>query len=140
MQELNIGTDIPKTLTMTRTALIFLTFMLNISLLVAQQTYTFKLFYYSDCSIAPTNEKERLKEELKILDNAEISKIQIRGFCDDVGTSEDSDLLSLKRAKGVAYLLSKLKIVCDAAPILEGRGEIQLDNSSGVKHRGTKGK
>lgn len=97
----------------------------------AQYSTTYKLFYYSDCSIAATAEKQKFIQEAKPLDTVLITKILIRGYCDDVGTMGYSDTLSNKRAFQIEHFLSKQNITCDSAPVVKGMGEIPLDASSG---------
>ncbi len=95
-----------------------------------QHQSTSTLFYYSDCSIAPTDQKQMLQSNLQKIGVDNIRSIQIKGYCDDVGTAEHSDSLSQERAENMKYYLSKLGVVEDLVERSAGMGEIALDPES----------
>ncbi|MCF8371400.1 MAG: OmpA family protein [Bacteroidales bacterium] len=76
------------------------------------------------------SEKQKFLQETKPLETVLITKILIRGYCDDVGTMGHSDSLSEKRAFQVEHFLLKEGIPCDSAPVVKGMGEIPLNPSS----------
>lgn len=92
------------------------------------------VFFQFDKSNMEAEELERLYDFAKSLDNAEILRVEIIGFADDIGTEVYNLKLSEERAKNIALFLVQNKIMVDQI-YLEGKGELKNEDPKSRNRR-----
>lgn len=105
--------------------------LLKTSSFFSQNTETIEAFFLSDKHMLSATENEKLITSLNKIGLNSLLEIQITGFCDDIGSNIYNDQLSVKRANHIKELLVKLSINTDIITKTEGKGEVQLDSTSG---------
>jgi outer membrane protein OmpA-like peptidoglycan-associated protein len=99
--------------------------------LFAQNTKeTITVFFDSNNFSLKLEEKDKLISFFSN-ENTIVESISIKGYCDDIGSSEDNYILSKNRANSVAtFIKTEFNSILKS---LEGKGEIALSNNSSVE-------
>jgi outer membrane protein OmpA-like peptidoglycan-associated protein len=104
--------------------LIILLLISNITF--SQEEITHDVYFDTDKYIVPLTEENRLLLFISSLDDIDIEKISIYGFCDDRGTDQYNLELSQNRADKIKELFSGYGIDPDLITNVNGKGEILL--------------
>jgi len=104
--------------------LIILLLISNIAF--SQEEITHDVYFDTDKYIVPLTEENRLLLFISSLDDVEIGKISIYGFCDDRGTDQYNLELSQNRADKIKELFSGYGIDPNLITNVNGKGEILL--------------
>ena len=94
------------------------------------------LSLYYDTNEQALNHKNRnhLNRFIEALDANKITKVEIVGYADYVGSDTDNLKLSEERAKSVATFLKNMEILVDKV-YLEGKGEIANEENAAQSRR-----
>jgi outer membrane protein OmpA-like peptidoglycan-associated protein len=92
----------------------------------SQDEITHDVYFDTDKYEVPLTEENRLLLFISSLDDVEIGKISIYGFCDDRGTDQYNLELSQNRADKIKELFSGSGIDPELITIVNGKGEILL--------------
>ena len=84
------------------------------------------IYFETDLSLVSGIETNRLLSFLMSLGGEEISRIEIYGFCDDVGASSYNLTLSQKRAEKIKEILLSNEISNRKITNVDGKGELLL--------------
>ncbi len=96
----------------------------------SQRQSTFLAHFDSGEDALSKNEKSRLSMELSAINNSEVKRIEVFGYCDDVGNSTSNLELSIRRAEYVKRLLVRMSFSAGKVEILEGKGEQALEKDT----------
>ena len=106
---------------------IIISFFLIISNVVfSQELLKHEVYFDTDKYEVPEIEQHRLLLFVKNLDSVKVEKIEIFGFCDDIGSNAYNLNLSQQRANAIRGLLSNLKINDSTINNVNGKEEILL--------------
>ncbi|BAO75535.1 OmpA family protein [Winogradskyella sp. PG-2] len=103
--------------------LIFLSFQLAFS----QQELKHEVYFETDKYNIPETEHSRLLLFLAEIDNMDIEKISIYGFCDDRGSNTYNLVLSQQRADAIKTVFSNNEIDESVITNVDGKGEILVN-------------
>ncbi|NNK82276.1 MAG: OmpA family protein [Flavobacteriaceae bacterium] len=84
------------------------------------------VYFETDKYVVPETEQSRLLLFIMKLQEAEVKKISIYGFCDDRGTNLYNETLSQNRADAIKSILSHNNIKESIISNVDGKGEILL--------------
>lgn len=104
--------------------LIILLLISNIAF--SQNEITHDVYFDTDKYVVPLTEENRLLLFISSLDDVDIGKISIYGFCDDRGTDKYNQELSQNRADKIKELFSGYGIDPKLITNVNGKGEILL--------------
>jgi outer membrane protein OmpA-like peptidoglycan-associated protein len=85
------------------------------------------IYFDSDESFLVQTEKARLFSFVKNLSKRGLLKIEISGFCDDIGAEKYNLILSQNRANVIRGVFSSLSFFPDKILSVDGKGEILLN-------------
>jgi len=92
----------------------------------AQEEIKHQVYFNTDEFVVPLTEENRLLLFISNLEDVNVNKIEIYGFCDDRGTNEYNLDLSQNRANKIKELFSGYGIDEDLITNVNGKGEILL--------------
>lgn len=102
-------------------------FLLLIAQISVAQVITKHVVYFeTDQYEVPETETNRLLLFTQNLENKNIKKVEIYGFCDDRGTDQYNLILSQNRANAIKQILTGLDIDENLITNVDGKGEILL--------------
>ena len=104
--------------------LFLLFFFLWHILVVSNEKVFHNIYFETDKSIVTEIEKNRLFSFIKTLTEKKIDKVEIFGFCDDIGASEYNLVLSQKRANSIKLLFEGFSVSSDKITSVNGKGEV----------------
>ena len=93
---------------------------------IKTEQFTHTVFFEFDSDALSPNEKAKISNFIKPVDKEKVTRIEIIGYADDIGTDTYNLKLSEERAKNIAVYLMENKLKVDQI-YLEGRGEIKDD-------------
>lgn len=96
---------------------------------ISQEKAGLKIYFSADKFEISETENAKIIHFIDSLKDVNISDINIIGFCNDIDTEQHNDVLSKNRANQVKQKLIELKIQESLISKVEGKGEIQLNNS-----------
>lgn len=96
------------------------------NLAYSQDEITHDVYFDTDKYVVPLTEENRLLLFISSLDNIEIERISIYGFCDDRGTDKYNQELSQNRADKIKEVFSGYGIDPSLITNVNGKGEILL--------------
>ncbi|MBC3845782.1 OmpA family protein [Winogradskyella echinorum] len=105
--------------------LIFLT--LSFQLAFSQQELKHEVYFDTDKFNIPETEHSRLLLFLSEIENMDIEKISIYGFCDDRGSDNYNLVLSQQRADAIRTVFSNNEFDESVITNVDGKGEILLN-------------
>ena len=110
-----------------------LAFFILFSTISFSQELTHKVYFDTDKDRISNSEKQKLNNFIRVLDTVTIKQITIFGFCDDRGSIAYNLKLSEKRANSIQHFLEDNEIPKELMKIIDGKGEINLQNDTNVK-------
>ena len=105
----------------------FFSFYLLPLLVFSQYNLEHSVYFDSDLYSMPQTEKTRLFKFVLDLPKKDLIKIEISGFCDDVGAENYNLVLSKKRALAIKDVFSSVSFFPDKIVSVDGRGEVLLN-------------
>lgn len=105
--------------------LLFIT--LSFQLAFAQQELKHQVYFYTDKYDIPETEESRLLLFLSEIENMDVEKISIYGFCDDRGSDSYNMVLSQQRADAIKEVFSNNEFDESVITNVDGKGEILLN-------------
>ena len=109
---------------MRKLAILFFLILAQVS--YSQNKLTHEVYFETDKHVVPETELNRLLLFINSLEDLEIQKISIYGFCDDRGTDTYNMVLSQKRANAIKDIFSNNEIDESLITNVDGKGEILL--------------
>jgi outer membrane protein OmpA-like peptidoglycan-associated protein len=98
--------------------------------LSAQENTVQSVYFEFDKYIVDSNNLGAITKSINSVDFSKYEAIQLYGYCDDRGTVDYNDKLSIKRVDFVQQFLISKGISQNKIYICEGRGKVNLDNIS----------
>ena len=108
-----------------KTLLIFIA--LSFQLAFAQQELKHEVYFETDQYDIPETEHSRLLLFLSKIENMDIEKISIYGFCDDRGSDTYNLVLSQQRADEIRSVFSNNELDESVITNVDGKGEILVN-------------
>ena len=108
-----------------KTLLIFI--LLSFQLALAQKELKHQVYFLTDQFEVPETEESRLLLFLSEIENMDIKKISIYGFCDDRGSDSYNLVLSQQRANAIKSIFSNNEFDESVITNVDGKGEILLN-------------
>jgi outer membrane protein OmpA-like peptidoglycan-associated protein len=108
-----------------KSLLIILT--LGLQLTFAQKEIKHQVYFLTDQYEVPETEESRLLLFLSEIENMDIEKISIYGFCDDRGSDSYNLVLSQQRADAIKTIFSNNEFDESVITNVDGKGEILLN-------------
>lgn len=108
-----------------KSLLIFLT--LSFQLAFSQQELKHEVYFDTDQYDIPETEHSRLLLFLSKIENMDIEKVSIYGFCDDRGSDNYNLVLSQQRADAIRAVFSNNEFDESVITNVDGKGEILLN-------------
>ncbi|WP_339756660.1 OmpA family protein [uncultured Winogradskyella sp.] len=108
-----------------KSLLVFL--CLSFQLAFSQQELKHKVYFETDKFDIPETEHSRLLLFLSEIENMDIDKISIYGFCDDRGSDTYNLVLSQQRADAIKSVFSNNEIDESVITNVDGKGEILVN-------------
>jgi len=108
-----------------KTLLIFI--LLSFQLAFAQKEIKHQVYFLTDQFEVPETEESRLLLFLSEIENMDIKKISIYGFCDDRGSDSYNMVLSQQRADAIKSIFSNNEFDESVITNVDGKGEILLN-------------
>jgi outer membrane protein OmpA-like peptidoglycan-associated protein len=108
-----------------KSLLIILT--LGFQLAFAQKEIKHQVYFLTDQYEVPETEESRLLLFLSEIENMDIEKISIYGFCDDRGSDSYNMVLSQQRADAIKEIFSNNEFDESVITNVDGKGEILLN-------------
>jgi outer membrane protein OmpA-like peptidoglycan-associated protein len=105
--------------------LLFIT--LSFQLAFAQKEIKHQVYFLTDKYEVPETEESRLLLFLSEIENLDIKKISIYGFCDDRGSDSYNMVLSQQRANAIKTIFSNNEFDESVITNVDGKGEILLN-------------
>ena len=105
---------------------ILLILLLSIQCIWSQNQLTHEVYFDTDKFIVPDTEQSRLLLFISQLQNYNVDKIAIYGFCDDRGTENYNLVLSQNRADAIKTIFTYKGIDESIISNVDGKGEILL--------------
>lgn len=105
--------------------LLFIT--LSFQLAFAQKEIKHQVYFLTDQFEVPETEESRLLLFLSEIENMDIKKISIYGFCDDRGSDSYNMVLSQQRADAIKAVFSNNEFDESVITNVDGKGEILLN-------------
>jgi outer membrane protein OmpA-like peptidoglycan-associated protein len=105
--------------------LVFLS--LSFQLAFSQQEVKHEVYFETDQFDIPETEHSRLLLFLSKIENLDIEKVSIYGFCDDVGSDTYNLVLSQQRANAIKTVFSNNEIDESVITNVDGKGEILVN-------------
>lgn len=105
--------------------LLFIT--LSCQLAFAQKEIKHQVYFLTDQYDVPETEESRLLLFLSEIENLDIKKISIYGFCDDRGSDSYNLVLSQQRADAIKTIFSNNEFDESVITNVDGKGEILLN-------------
>jgi len=93
----------------------------------SQQELKHKVYFETDKHNIPETEHSRLLLFLSEIENMDIEKISIYGFCDDRGSDSYNLVLSQQRANSIKSVFSNNEIDQSVITNVDGKGEILIN-------------
>uniref|UniRef100_UPI00262FEE0D OmpA family protein n=1 Tax=uncultured Winogradskyella sp. TaxID=395353 RepID=UPI00262FEE0D len=93
----------------------------------AQKEIKHQVYFLTDQYDIPETEESRLLLFLSEIENMDIKKISIYGFCDDRGSDSYNMLLSQQRANAIKEVFSNNEFDESVITNVDGKGEILLN-------------
>ena len=100
---------------------------LNFQLAFSQQEMKHKVYFETDQFDIPETEHSRLLLFLSEIENVDIEKVSIYGFCDDRGSDTYNLVLSQQRADAIKTVFSNNEIDESVITNVDGKGEILVN-------------
>jgi outer membrane protein OmpA-like peptidoglycan-associated protein len=100
---------------------------LNFQLAFSQQEMKHKVYFETDQFDIPETEHSRLLLFLSEIENVDIKKVSIYGFCDDRGSDTYNLVLSQQRADAIKTVFSNNEIDESVITNVDGKGEILVN-------------
>ncbi len=105
--------------------LVFLS--LSFQLAFPQQDMKHEVYFETDQFDIPETEHSRLLLFLSEIENLDIEKVSIYGFCDDIGSDSYNLVLSQQRADAIKTVFSNNEIDESVITNVDGKGEILVN-------------
>ena len=105
--------------------LVFLS--LSFQLAFSQQEMKHEVYFETDQFDIPETEHSRLLLFLSEIENLDIEKVSIYGFCDDIGSDSYNLVLSQQRADAIKTVFSNNEIDESVITNVDGKGEILVN-------------
>ena len=105
--------------------LVFLS--LSFQLAFPQQEMKHEVYFETDQFDIPETEHSRLLLFLSEIENLDIEKVSIYGFCDDIGSDSYNLVLSQQRADAIKTVFSNNEIDESVITNVDGKGEILVN-------------
>lgn len=100
--------------------------LLFVSVSFSQEKLTHEVYFETDKYDVVSTEENRLLLFISKLDDIDIDKIEIYGFCDDRGSENYNLTLSQNRANAIKTIFSNNELDEDKISNVDGKGEILL--------------
>lgn len=100
---------------------------LSFQLAFTQQEMKHEVYFETDQFDIPETEHSRLLLFLSKIENLDIEKVSIYGFCDDVGSDTYNLVLSQQRADAIKTVFSNNEIDESVITNVDGKGEILVN-------------
>lgn len=108
-----------------RALIVFL--LLSFQLVLAQKEVKHQVYFLTDEYDIPETEHSRLLLFLSEIENLDVEKISIYGFCDDRGSDSYNMVLSQQRADAIKEVFSNNEFDESLITNVDGKGEILLN-------------
>ena len=109
-------------------ARMFFSFLLFIPLLVfSQYNIEHSVYFDTDEFVMENTEKTRLFKFIDSLPMKDVLKIEISGFCDDIGAENYNMVLSKNRAVSIKNVFSSVPFFPEKIVSVDGKGEVLLN-------------
>lgn len=115
---------------------LFCTFLLS-SIAYAQKKKTTSFFFETNIDVLGAPQKEVFSHFISELESSDIISIAILGYCDDRGTKNYNDTLSIRRAEHIKLLLKDAGVSTDKVALLIGNGKINLKAPENIDEQRT---
>ena len=102
-------------------------FLLSFQLVLAQKEMKHQVYFLTDQYDIPETEHSRLLLFLSEIENLDVQKISIYGFCDDRGSDSYNMVLSQQRADAIKSVFSNNEFDETLITNVDGKGEILLN-------------
>ncbi|MFP4844542.1 OmpA family protein [Winogradskyella sp. PE311] len=100
---------------------------LSFQLAIAQKEIKHQVYFLTDQYEIPETEESRLLLFLSEIENMDVKKISIYGFCDDRGSDSYNLVLSQQRADAIKSVFSNNEFDESVITNVDGKGEILLN-------------
>ena len=97
------------------------------SSLYSQYNIEHSVFFDTDKYNLTKTEKTRLQKFLSSNTKEDVLKIEIYGFCDDIGSNNYNLTLSQNRAEAIKEIFSQVSFFPEKISTVDGRGELLLN-------------
>ncbi|MCT4629784.1 OmpA family protein [Winogradskyella sp.] len=106
---------------------LFIILCLSFQFALAQKEIKHQVYFLTDKYEIPETEESRLLLFLSEIENMDIKKISIYGFCDDRGSDSYNMVLSQQRADAIKEVFSNNEFDESVITNVDGKGEILLN-------------